>query len=134
MKRVFQTKFGKPEGNCLGACVISILELEVKDIPSLGMDNWWGELKRFVRPFGYESLYFCPDNREEFFNQIAEVSPEALYVGGNDGPRGLKHCVVLKGKTMIHDPHPDGGGIEMPPEDYIYFVKGDLLPRKAGTR
>ena len=35
MKSVDQTKFGYPEGNCLMACVASILEVGLDDLPDL---------------------------------------------------------------------------------------------------
>ena len=43
VKPVYQTQFGMPNGNCFAACVASILELKIEDIPNfcaIGDENW----------------------------------------------------------------------------------------------
>lgn len=47
MKPVTQTKFGDPEGNCLMACVASIVEVPIDECPPLVTNDdpeghgWW---------------------------------------------------------------------------------------------
>ncbi len=43
MKPVDQTTFGHPGGNCFSACVASLLEMSVDQVPYfMGHDDWFG--------------------------------------------------------------------------------------------
>ena len=46
MKRMYQTKFGNGNGNCLLACVASVLERDIDSIPDFNMSGagWFEEL------------------------------------------------------------------------------------------
>jgi len=48
MKRVFQTDWSNTTGNCLQACVASLCELPLEDIPQfITFENWKEEYVRF---------------------------------------------------------------------------------------
>lgn len=126
MRKVFQDRFGKPDGNCLAACVASILELSLKDVDFKNDENWWDNLQEKVESLGYVAKYFTYDDKKEndkqkLFEEISQLSNKynEYYIACGMGPRGLLHCVVMKGGLIEHDPFPSGGGIELPPEDYI---------------
>lgn len=103
MKPVYQTKFGDPEGNCLMACVASVLEISLEECPVLWEleqqgKHWVIELNRFLGTRGWMATWL---------NYEDSVRPPRGYslISGM-GPRGLKHvCVALNGE-IVHDPFP----------------------------
>jgi len=32
-------------------------------------------------------------------------------IAGGPGPRGCDHCVLMRDGKLVHDPHPEGGGL-----------------------
>jgi hypothetical protein len=111
MKPVKQTKLASPEGislgNCLAACLASMLEIPLWMVP----------------PF--EEMYARPDWRERIdkwlarmfvvrraFNSGHQVDqlPE-YYVAHGLSPRGVQHAVIYRRGFLVHDPHPSDTGI-----------------------
>ncbi len=41
MKPVYQTVLAPPDGNCFAACVASILEMSIEDVPNYTADDWY---------------------------------------------------------------------------------------------
>src|SRR6266404_987731 len=114
MKRIFQTKFGHPEGNCFNACVASIIECALDELPDLekfeakGV-NWLDGLNQFLRPMGY-GVISIPASEEHPANVYIPL--RGHFIASGDGYGGLVHSVVCKergdGKVdFIHDPYPD---------------------------
>lgn len=112
MKPVKQTKFGM-EGNCFAACLASILEMNLEDLPDLmphdKITNVEQEkiLNKWLEPFGlfYKEIRCHESMLSEYFpgiyHTIIGSSPRL------DHNKDLSHVVVgLEGK-MVHDPHPD---------------------------
>jgi hypothetical protein len=121
MKPVDQTKFGK-HGNCLMACIASILEIPFDTEWELH-DNWWNECQTYVRKHGYYlSCIYANDQG---------TAPAGYSIATGDGPRGFLHCVVLLDGQIVHDPHPDKTGISNV-RDFMYFVRlcRTTLPRR----
>lgn len=57
MKKVYQTIDGREKGNCLVACVASLLEIEIVEIPHfITLDDWLGELIKFVESKGFRHI------------------------------------------------------------------------------
>ena len=110
MKPVFQDKFGKPDGNCFAACVASILELDY--IPDINGndDRWWFAVNEFLQPFGLFYLEFKVNHPDG--ELTLDMIPGFVILVG-PGPRGINHAVVGLNGKIIHDPHPDGGGIDV---------------------
>ena len=138
MKPVNQTKFGYPEGNCLMACVASILEVDLDALPDLFEEcctplddgegvtwddgNWWDVLQQSVRAHGWEAVYR---------GDHPEQHPGGYAIAGGPGGRAFDeqgedvgHCVVYVDGEMVHDPHPDKTGLSGPIEDWILLDKG----------
>jgi len=111
MKAVFQTKFGKPHGNCLQACVATVLELELETVPNfVDFEDWRGELQAFLARYGFWAVWLADGPTPRGYHLIEGI-----------GPRGLCHAVVGHNGEIVHDPHPDGGGI-VEFEDWMVFV------------
>lgn len=126
MKPIHQTLFGMPDGNCIAACVASILELEGVELPSLARENDWLEaLNRWLRQLGqpWRAVCFYPSPAQLHYTML----PGVLLCAGGKGPRGHGHMVVWRDGAVVHDPHPEGGGLVGPVEDVLV-----LFPLDAG--
>ena len=66
MTPVFQTRYGKGDGNCLNACVASLLDLPLSQVPDFCIDGeWFDRLYNFCNERGLSLMYFphmenCP--------------------------------------------------------------------------
>lgn len=125
MKRIDQTTFGYPEGNCFMACIASILEVPLEKLPNLYEEtcswdkeseqwihgDWWSVTLKAVRNHGWELIFVAR----------GDVAPQGYAIAGGDSPReeamtedgeNAGHAVVyLDGIDLVHDPHPDRTGL-----------------------
>ena len=133
MKPVDQTKMHAPphsKGNCLAACIASIMELSIDEVPALEelrSDVWWGYLWYWLelRGWGLED-HWRDTGGDNCTGAILTPPEDEFYIAGGPSPRGdFGHVVVMKGSRLIHDPNPHGGGLAgqmthwyrlMPPE------------------
>jgi hypothetical protein len=117
---VTQTLFGKAEGNCLAACVASILELDLADVPNFCADQSDGSwLRRLADWLAERAL--CAVHASFVDGDPGVVpAPEDLatmrawmklrrvgfaIVSGYT-TRGLSHSTVWFDGELVHDPHP----------------------------
>lgn len=115
MKPTHQTKFGA-EGNCFDACVASLLEIPLEDVNYFrGEDTWYSDFQHWLAPRGL--AYVEVDCSKT--NPLYRFPMPVLAIGSGDSPRGAEagaHAVVIElnqwDKTVVHDPHPSGAGIE----------------------
>lgn len=120
---VDQTTFGFPGGNCLSACIASLLELPIEEVPYFGADgNWLDRLALWLTPRGFWPL-ICPLDRD------ARWYPPVLHILSGKGPRDLGrpdvlHSVVAYGNEIVHDPHPSRAGL-ITHEDVVLLVPVD---------
>lgn len=126
MKLVDQTTFGEKEGNCFSACVATILEMPIDDVPFFMIpEGWWEFLLDWLKSLGYYALNF---QLEEFEDEYREAFMEQLGPGlgimGGKSPRGdFDHAVVSNGYGMVHDPHPSRDGI-LTQDGVVVLIKG----------
>lgn len=108
MKPTDQTVFGYPDGNCLPACLASILEVPLEEIPHFGDEGWFERFNDWLRPQG---LYAYLVAWAEWW------APEGIYILSGLSPRAeaegkeYLHAVVARGWEIIHDPHPSREGL-----------------------
>lgn len=118
MKPVHQTSFDEL-GNCYAACIASILELPIESVPNFCEDKkgWTFATQAWLRERGLGIVNFrvLPESIAEGF-EFGVISQHAYYIVSGKSPRGYTHAVVGLGGEIVHDPHPDGGGI-VPFED-----------------
>ena len=138
MRPVDQSKFGYPEGNCLMACVASILEVELCDLPDLFLrccrttdegltwsdrgEHWLDVLQEGVKVHGWEASW--RDAKPE------ETPPAGYAIAGgptgrtfDEDGRDVGHCVVCLDGVMVHDPHPERTGLRGKTEDWILLER-----------
>lgn len=51
---------------------------------------------------------------------LEDDSP-GYYIANGMSPRGLRHSVIWSKDGLIHDPHPEGGGIDKP-NDFFFII------------
>lgn len=128
MIKVMQTAFGFGKGNCFTACVASILELPIEDVPDfclMGDTVWWEELEKWLFVRGLAPLTFCfnhgkqvtAEGTKDFFYVVPRVP---LILSGNNHS-GVAHSVVLYDGDKIHNPNPNCSGLATY-RDIIAFV------------
>ena len=96
-----QTILTPPDGNCFAACVASILEVPLAEVPSVPEPAWWPALEAWLAPRGLAVLHFA-------------VRPEDIYrppgyaILHADAPRDpeVKHAVVVRDGEIVWNPHP----------------------------
>jgi hypothetical protein len=112
---VYQTIFSDElygiHGNCFPACIASLMELKLEDVPatqSMG-SNWFSVLFYFLDERGYEFL--GTGKKENALTYDSGV--EGFYIVNGSSPRGIRrgHSVIFKNGKLVHDPHPEGGGV-----------------------
>lgn len=134
MKPVMQTVLGSPYGNCFQACLASLLELPIDLVPEFRRiqtdnsgkcmvtesQNWLRETqkKRFIsiemyNQDGIPRTDICLLNRTICKDEFVLLSGESPRKDQNGNT--FYHCVVgqqsIWGFEVVHDPHPEGGGI-----------------------
>lgn len=122
MKPVFQTGFDVKTGNCYAACLASILEVPLDRIPvGLNDEKWIERANQFLAAFNLRTMVFKWEvGREWTFGPV-------WHVVSGPSPRGnWYHACVGFGGEIVHDPHPDGGGVLLGTEREIdIFVMVD---------
>ena len=118
MKPVVQTDTTFESGNCGEACIASILEIELSEIPSLHDPDdpqnghvYGKNLRRFLSKFSMSYMDVTMGEGcepEDFFKNcwVIAIGPS---------PRGTeewhRHAVVWRNGEIVHDPHPSGAGL-----------------------
>lgn len=116
MKKVYQTKFGYPDGNCCAACLASIFEIDIETIPSWGVGSDWYD--RFTE-WCVENLGLQPIDIEA---ETCVIEPKGYYLINGESKNGdFWHSAVGMGGKVVHDPHPDGALKNQ--QTYTFFLK-----------
>lgn len=95
-------------GNCFAACIASILELDIEDVPNFSESiTWLWEVNDWLKQYG---LYYLDFNLyDDMRSEISVYFGYHILTG--DSLRGCRHSVVAKAGKMIHDPHPSRDGL-----------------------
>ena len=104
--------FQKPDdGQCINACLATLTGVSLKEAPRVYDDEmadgglYLARIRRFLKRHGYGIMGF---------RGKPESYASATYIAFGDSPRPDNeggHAVIMRGKKMIHDPHPSGDGI-----------------------
>jgi len=95
---VNQTVLTEGDGNCVAACVASILELGIDEVPNFIMDeaqpySWDVWLTKWCAAHGVNARW-------------TRQRPYGLSIGLGTSWRGTDHAVVMKDGRTVHDPNP----------------------------
>ena len=133
MKPVAQTTF-RPNGNCFAACIASLFECRIMDVPPFhNPPAWLQDLDRWLAPRGFTYLELDWTDPRPFMSWHGS----ALCIGSGPSARGFPHAVIGRFSVTesghqhfenVHDPHPDR----------TYLVRlssiGLFLPKWEGKR
>lgn len=99
MTPVDQTTFGPEGGNCFSACVASILEIPITQVPFfMEPDEWWPGFVEWCRRRGVAAQFYYAD----------EHVPAGYSIAGGYSPTDPMqgHACVAHDGDVIYDPHP----------------------------
>ena len=113
--RVPQTIFTPPSGNCLSACVASLLRRPLWTVPNFavaGYDSrpipqWWDRLGRFGTREGLWFVQLAGKHPGECWGVTIQDRP-VLAIATIESPNGdWLHCVVgdMRRGIVVHDPN-----------------------------
>ena len=115
MKPIMQKNIHNPEkgimGDCLRACICSLLEISDENIPNFAEDTDYPmQLINFLKSKGYRLKY-----------SIEEPINIEYYMVWGLSPRNNKHSVIYHNGKLVHDPHPMSGGVL--PTQYVWLER-----------
>lgn len=92
-------------GDCLRACVASILELDLLDVPHFVHEHTHGEIAMmdWLATKGIECLRL---------QGHYEVQTHVIYTGRSPRSTHGRHAVVGLAGEIVHDPHPSRAGLK----------------------
>lgn len=105
MKPVLQTKFGK-DGNCLCACIASLLEINIESIPNPKHDDWQEEMNRWLIDNHGVYLLSAILNKDAY---LPSAFKNGYVIGCGKSHNNLMHAVICYDNRIIHDPLPESG-------------------------
>ena len=120
---VKQTRNHDPDngviGNCFRACIASILECKIEDIPAIeeqGMAEWdWQELKDWFLGQGLIVLSL------DLKGSPHQIYPnDDYYIGTGVWPTGVRHSVVYHKGGFVQYPSPRNDG-NFPIDELTFF-------------
>lgn len=122
MKPVLQTTFGIGTGNCFSACIASLLEVPIEEVPFfMGEDEPMQACDAWLAPFGLyilqrwmprpvptKELFEGVDALDALGDRTANGWPRGFYILAGLNAGG-PHTVVAQDTKIVHDPNPAHG-------------------------
>jgi len=105
------------ESDCLEACVASVLELDLSQIPNFfaGDEDWFVNLEKFLAEFDLQPLRLDAGETRDHW------TPSGYHLIWGTTRRSTFHSVVGWAGEMVHDPHPDRTGL-LADEVWMVFI------------
>ena len=130
MKPVYQTIFSDALGDCFRACVASIFEFPIKDMPNFweqtqDVSKFWKLTDAWmIKKIGVRCLSV------QFRKKDLHLVDGILCIACAKSPRGaVDHAVVWQDR-LLHDPHPSNAGLVKKPTNFSLFIPLDPQNRK----
>jgi hypothetical protein len=120
VRPVDQTAYGFHDGNCFNACVASILEVSLADVPRFSGTRWFAQFSRWLADRQMAAT---------FTKHGVRVLPGYSIAGGPSSRfAGRMHaCVALDG-IVVHDPHPSREGLPLGIASYVVIYERHVAP------
>ena len=117
MKKVYQTIIDPENGNCMEACIASLLEINLSDVPTFNKEGhkWYDDCQKFLARYDLQILCFNANEDMDLelllgYYIVAVKSPNFKEAG---------HVVIMKKGIVIHDPNPNGKPVDLSAIDSI---------------
>src|SRR5262245_42690479 len=98
MTPVMQTRTDYPYGNCLSACIASLLDLPLTVVPDLSPASCptWKDINQRLRSIGYVLT-----------SAVGRTGRVDVLIGTSPRDPRLRHAVLADGQgNLVHDPYP----------------------------
>lgn len=122
VKPVEQTRFGT-KGNCLAACIASILEVPLNEVPECDGGAIGAVLMKWLAARNLFLVRVPIQSRREDGSAWAFFFGYSILIAKS--PREGSHAVVVKDGKIAHDPHPDREQGVADWESYFLFATLD---------
>lgn len=115
-------------GDCHRACIASLLELELDDVPHFGEGNPPHEefnrrVADFLKSRDLVSVGAPYQTSLEFLFECQKITnPGAFYLLGGTSKTGVNHTVIGFEDKIVHDPSISQSGIVGPCDDGYFWV------------
>jgi hypothetical protein len=124
MKPVTQTIFNTTRGNCFAACLATLLDVGIAEVPNIHDfegDDWFYPLNQWLRET--HSLVLLMIEADAYARKV--WFPDGVpFIASCDGAAGVRHAVVMAYHGMetkiLHDPFPGNSGVSGPV--FMYFL------------
>lgn len=96
----------------MSACFASLFECSIDKVPNFyrGNENsddaWWKAVRAWLRPRGFGLMTLSITNMDTL------ALFEGIFIVCGESSRGLYHATLWQNGEMLHDPHPDKGGLK----------------------
>ena len=110
MLPVDQTIYGSTDGNCFSACVASILEISIEEVPrAFGVNN--AQFLRWLAGRGLSAT----------LSHGVDYVPPGYSIAAGPSKRfaGKMHACVAFDGAVVHDPHPSRDGLPFGVMEYV---------------
>lgn len=115
MIKIKQTIHTENDGNCLAACLASILENNIDDYPQLPNNGTWYEIiNKHLHDIGYNLVLIEGPH-------TSALHGYHLIIGDSETTEKL-HCVVGKNGIVVHDPSPYRNHNSQPLKNIYYGI------------
>ena len=106
MKKLNQTKYGE-EGNCFAACIASLFEVEIADIPFLAEYKNWDEYLNVLNSIlrNKFEVILLHGEFKDWEDYLKENYIDSYYIVSGDSNKGLEHAVIYKNGELFHNPN-----------------------------
>ncbi|ASX98777.1 hypothetical protein SEA_COLUCCI_108 [Arthrobacter phage Colucci] len=124
-------------GNCFQACVASLLELPLEDVPHfITHEDWWEVTKAFVSAHkpGWTIEHF--DTVFPAYQDPDHPEAPTHVIGSGKSPRGdFYHAAIVDAVTgeLAHDPHPSRAGFLGEMDSMFALVAKPTVEQVAGN-
>lgn len=122
MKPLFQTRFGS-EGNCMEACIASILELDLKEVPDLlayEENGEWVNVLNKLSKLGLCYIEVIMDDIPLFFKNKKCYH---IFIGKTTRHETIYHAAVGYNGKVVHDPIEEGSNFLYSEIKLGFFVR-----------
>jgi hypothetical protein len=118
-----QTGDESTTGNCWAACIASIMELDIDEVPNFAAyEDWWQRSIAWVVDRGWYMTFVVPEVVTYLLPGGHHDMPLCIATGKS--PRGdFNHSVVWEWFDVKHDPHPSRAGLAGPVLEYALLFK-----------
>lgn len=135
MKPVDQSIFEDGKGNCLAACVASLLELPIEEVPNFAELNYFAGLHKWLAERGLIGIEITFSEGVHFAKAYFGYANGPLIMWGesprSNGDRRKGHAVVGTpagyGCDLLHDPHPSRAGLNGHPHGVMWIARSVFL-------